>query len=96
MQRNLHVDDVAAAQVELGRTARALSDHEVVLRTEAVERFGDDRPQVAPARAKVVRRGASNIDSAANDDLGPPGWGSSRMGFMSTVGSTPAATACAN
>ncbi len=69
------------AQVDLGRTACALSYHEVVLRAQPIQRFGDDRPQVAPARAEVVRGGASAGDSSANDNVGAAGLGFEQNGI---------------
>ena len=53
--RRAHVGEVGRAQVRLGRAARALQEHEVVLREQLAERAQRDRPQ----RRRALAPGAT-------------------------------------
>jgi hypothetical protein len=66
LKRNRHIDDVAGAQVDLGRTAGALDDDLVEFCNEAGERGLDDRPQAAAA-LEPGQRGRGRV-VAAHDD----------------------------
>ncbi len=51
LERDRHVDDVAVAQVDLGRAARALDHDDVVVVQQPVQRFAHDRPELRAALA---------------------------------------------
>src|SRR4029450_2553185 len=65
-----HVDDVAVAQVDLGRAARALDDHEIPLPAKARETLGHDREQLGLHPLVLAPRDARDRP-AAYDDLRP-------------------------
>ena len=95
MQRDAHVDDVARAQVDLGWAARALA----ITRSYSARSRSSDRPRPASSR---VRRAPKYSAAVWVPTTWPrittceaPGCGLSRIGFMSTVGATPAAVAWA-
>ena len=66
--RHLHVDDVLAAQVDLGRAAGALDDDEVVGGAQPVVGGGDDRPDLRLVGVVLAHRHVAD-GTAEHDDL---------------------------
>ena len=66
--REAHVRDVAGAQVDLRRRARALADDDVVAGAQVGQRARDDRPQLLLQRLVGARVGVG-VGRAHDDDL---------------------------
>ena len=66
LERDRHVDDVAVAQVDLGRTARALDHDDVVVVHQPVQRRANDRPErraaLAPGQTRDLVIGLAQHD----------------------------------
>ncbi len=65
-----HVDDVASFEIELGRAARALDDHQIGARPQPCQRRGDHLPQLG--FAAIIFAGGQGVPLfAQHHDLGP-------------------------
>ena len=69
MQCDAHIDDVACAQIDFGRTTRAFSNHHIEARPQVVERIGDHRPEIALGAVEVLACGLNVAHLAADDNL---------------------------
>ena len=86
--RDVHVDDVARAQVDLGRAARALDHDQLVALAQALA-ARPRRPRRELVRAAAVRRARARGRRRGRSRSAARRWSASgliRIGFMSTVG----------